>query len=198
MNGAAGASPAALLLVDFQRAFLDPLWGARNNPGAEARAADLLAHWRARGWPVIHVRHEGTAPDSLFRPGTEAVAFLPGLEPLAGEVTFTKAVNSAFIGTGLEAHLRAAGIGDLVLCGLTTPHCVSTSARMAANLGFGVTLAHDACAAFAATANMGWAAGLPGPDAEAAHLYAVSHLHGEFVTARASHEIIGAGPAHVA
>ncbi|WP_284164198.1 cysteine hydrolase family protein [Frigidibacter sp. SD6-1] len=192
------SGPHALLLVDFQRAFLDPFWGARNNPDAEARAVDLLAHWRARGWPVIHVRHEGASPESLFRPGSEAVSFLPGLEPLPGEMTFTKSVNSAFIGTGLEAHLRAKGIRDLVLCGLTTPHCVSTSARMAANLGFGVTLAHDACAAFAATANMGWAAGLPQADAETAHIHAVAHLHGEFVTAQASRDIIGAEAAPVA
>jgi isochorismate hydrolase len=56
---------------------------------------------------------------------------------------FRKHVNSAFIGTGLEAYLQTQGIRDLVLVGLTTDHCVSTSARMAANLGFAVTVVAD-------------------------------------------------------
>jgi nicotinamidase-related amidase len=68
--------------------------------------------------------------------------------PLTGEKLFTKTVNSAFIGTGLEDYLRIAGINSLVVVGLTTDHCVSTSPRMAGNLGFDVTLVSDATAAF--------------------------------------------------
>ena len=44
----------ALLLIDVQQGLDDPRWGARNNPEAEQRIADLLAHWRATGRPVIH------------------------------------------------------------------------------------------------------------------------------------------------
>ena len=67
---------------------------------------------------------------------------------MASEPLFTKNVNSAFIGTDLEDLLRKQGIEQLVVVGLTTNHCVSTSVRMAANLGFEVILISDATATF--------------------------------------------------
>lgn len=168
-----------LVLIDIQQGFDAPGWGPRNNPGAEANAARLLAHARAAGWGIVHVRHVSVQPGSpLSGTGT---AFKPEVAPLPGEAVLEKSVNSAFIGTGLEALLRGGGIDDLVICGLTTPHCVSTTVRMAANLGFSVRLAHDACAAFAANADTGWS-GAPAPTAEAIHAAALDQLHGEFAT----------------
>lgn len=180
----------ALILIDFQAGFTDPAWGTRNNPEAEQNAQTLAAACRSYGIPVFNVRHFSTEPNSPLRPDGPGSAFLSGLEPLAGEKTYEKTVNSAFIGTDLETDLRAAGIRHVILCGLTTPHCVSTSARMAANLGFEVTLAHDACAAFAANADTGWQPGLPPMDPDAIHISAISHLHGEFVTARRTLDIV--------
>jgi nicotinamidase-related amidase len=55
----------ALVVVDVQRAIDDPFWaadGPRNNPGAEANIAKLLAEWRRIGYPIFHVRHDGTLP----------------------------------------------------------------------------------------------------------------------------------------
>ena len=129
-------SRAALLLIDVQQAFDSPSWGRRNNPDAEAAVARLLAAWRAAGWPVLHVQHLSALPASTLRPGQPGVAFKPEALPLGGEPVFQKEVNSAFIGTGLEAHLREHGIPALVVAGLTTNHCVSTTTRMAGNLGF--------------------------------------------------------------
>ena len=172
----------ALILIDIQTGFDSPVWGDRNNPDAEEKAGDLLARWRRAGAPVVHSRHVSIEPGSPLGPATGGTAFKPQVAPEAGEVIFDKSVNSAFIGTGLEAHLRDIGATDLLICGLTTPHCVSTTCRMAANLGFRVRLTHDACAAFTGNANGGWA-NLPAMTATEIHASAVSHLHGEFVTA---------------
>jgi len=180
---------AALILIDFQTGFESPVWGARNTPGAEAQAARLLGAWRARGAPIAHIRHLSMTPGSPL--AGDGAAWMPDLAPAGTEARFEKTVNSAFIGTGLEAWLRDTGVTALVVAGLTTPHCVSTSCRMAANLGFQVTLAHDACAAFTTNADIGWTKGAdPAMSAEAIHHAAVSHLHGEFVTARAVDDIL--------
>ncbi len=138
---------AALMLIDVQQGFDDPCWGVRNNPQAEENIARLLVHWRASRQAVIHIRHESRDPSSPLRcaPG---IAFKPEARPAGGETIFTKHVNSAFIGTGLEQHLRSHDVTQLVIAGLTTDHCVSTTARMAGNLGFEVILVSDATATF--------------------------------------------------
>ena len=135
-----------LLVIDVQRAFDDGSWGPRNNPDAEQRIAEALAAWRAHGAPVIHVRHQSAEPGGSFIPGTPAFEFKPEAEPLEGEPVITKDVNSAFIGTDLEARLREDGVETVALVGLTTDHCVSTTARMAANLGFETWVLGDATA----------------------------------------------------
>ena len=57
-------APPALLLIDVQRGFDDPRWGARNNPDAEHRIAALLAAWRKVSWPILHAQHMSTEPGS--------------------------------------------------------------------------------------------------------------------------------------
>lgn len=182
---------AALILIDMQTGFDSPVWGARNNPQAEGNAARLLAHWRGSEAPIIHIRHVSQQAGSPLSAAAGGTGFKPEVMPAPGEVVFEKSVNSAFIGTGLEAYLRAAALTRLVICGLTTPHCVSTTARMAANLGFEVTLAHDACAAFVGNADSRWQAGLPPFSVEDIHTSAISHLHGEFVQAQSVADILG-------
>jgi len=165
----------ALLVVDVQQTFLDPAWGSRNNPGAEANVARLLAAFRAAGRPVVHVHHRNTEPGRRFHPDTPGHAPQAEAAPIAGEPVVPKTVNSAFIGTDLHQRLQDAGVTDIVICGLTTDHCVSTTTRMAANLGYRVHLAADACATFDRT----------GPDgrrwsAQDMHDVALASLDGEF------------------
>ena len=175
----------ALLLIDIQQGLDDPSWGQRNNPEAERNIAELLAAWRAAGRPVVHVQHMSVRTTSPLRPGLPGNAFKPEAAPLPGEPIFRKTVNSAFMGTGLETHLRANDIGTVVIAGLTTDHCVSSSARMAANLGFETIVVADGTATHERT----------GPDgehltAEQMHRAALASLHGEFATVRRTRDIL--------
>ncbi len=172
---------AALLVIDVQRAFEDPSWGARNNPQAEATIALLLAAWRASARPVIHIQHRSAQAGSLFHPTHALFDFKPEARPLASEALFQKSVNSAFIGTGLEPHLHQHGINTLVIVGLTTDHCVSTSARMAGNLKFSTWLVEDGCATFERTGHDGTYF-----SAQQMHAAALASLHQEFATVTSS------------
>lgn len=178
-------SPVALLVIDVQQGLESPSLGQRNNPQAETNMAALLAAWRQRDWPVIHIRHCSTEPDSPLRPELPGNAFKAAVQPLDDELVFEKTVNSAFIGTGLEAHLRAAQIERLVIIGLTTDHCVSASTRMASDLGFEVTVASDATAAFERH-------GFDGRhySGEEIHRVNLVSLDGEFCRVRATGDIL--------
>jgi nicotinamidase-related amidase len=184
------SSSTALVVIDVQQGMDDPRGGARNNPEAEQRIADLLAAWRGSGRPVIHVQHMSLEPQSPFREGLPGNAFKVEALPIADEPVFRKHVNSAFIGTDLEAHLRGNGIEDLVVVGMTTDQCVSTTARMAGNLGFNVTVVEDATATFERS----------GPDgahysADLMHSVELASLHGEFATIRSAQDILAAAGA---
>jgi nicotinamidase-related amidase len=170
-------SRGALLVVDVQRGFDDPFWGPRNNPEAEANIAHIIAAWRETGRPVVHVLHDSMSSASPLRPGTPGNAPKPEAVPREGERVYRKTVNSAFIGTSLEADLRSAGINTLVVVGLTTNHCISTSVRMAGNLNFETYLVSDATATFDRIALDG-----RNRPAEEVHAAALSDLDGEFAT----------------
>ena len=166
----------ALLFVDWQQGFIELARRMeRNNPHAEDNAARLLAHWRAQGWPVFHVRHNSLEADSVLREGLPGFAFRDVAQPAAGEPVFVKRVHAAFIGTDLEGALRRAGVIRLVISGVRTDHCVSTTARMAYDLGFQVVVAGDACHAFACETPDGRVI-----DAQTVHDVNLASLHGEF------------------
>ena len=168
---------AALLVIDVQKGLDDPKMGQRNNPEAEFNMERLLTHWRGVSGTVIHVKHNSTEEGSSLRPELPGNEIKDFAKPLDGEILFDKTVNSAFIGTGLAEHLRAENIDEIVAVGLTTDHCVSTSVRMAANLGFKVWLISDATATFDRT-------GFDGSyfSADQMHEINLASLNGEFCT----------------
>ncbi len=174
-----------LVLIDTQVAFHEPVWGVRNNPDAEANLESLLRGWRAAGQPVMHVRHDSADHASPLSPTRPGNGVMEALRETAAEPVLRKSVNSGFIGTSLEADLRAAGQTAIVVAGITTDHCVSTTVRMAANLGFAVTLASDACFTFARVGHGGET--IPAETVHAVHL---ASLDGEFAAVRATADIL--------
>lgn len=177
----------ALVIVDVQQGFDQPSWGNRNNPQAEQNIARLLAAWRRTGRPVVHIQHLSASPSSPLRPGQPGSDFKHEVAPLPGERVFQKQVNSAFIGTGLEAYLCHAGYDTLVMTGLTTNHCVSTTTRMAGNLGFRTYLVSDATATFDRQDHEGRRF-----DAEQVHAVSLANLHEEFATVLSTEQALAA------
>jgi nicotinamidase-related amidase len=169
----------ALLLIDIQKGFDDvAYWGGqRNNPDAEIKAGELLKIWRANNLPLFHIQHCSSTPTSLLNEKHPGNAFKEVVKPIDGETIIKKNVNSAFIGTNLKEQLDKARISKLVIVGLTTDHCVSTSTRMAGNLGYETFLVSDATATFNKK-------GVDGQNfsAELIHETALASLNNEFAT----------------
>ena len=181
--------PTALLIIDVQTAIDDPRWGSdRNNPQAEANIGRLLARWREKGWPVVHVRHRSRDPRSSYRDSP----FKDEVMPMAGERVIEKSTNSAFIGTPLERELREGAIERVVITGVITNNSVEATARMAGNLGFEAFVVSDATATFGRRDFHGaWRT------ADEVHAMSLANLDGEYATIVTTEEIIGDG-SHVA
>lgn len=182
-------SRTALVLVDVQKGFLEreAAGERRNNPEAVANMARLLGAFRDRGLPVFHIRHASTEPRSVLRRDRPGFAPMDEAREVAGEPVLVKQVNSSFIGTDLEARLRQAGATTLVIAGITTNHCVETTARMAGNLGFDTRLVADACYTFDRIGHTG-----RHEAAEDIHAMTLSNLDGEFATIETTDSLLAA------
>ncbi|KAJ5263579.1 hypothetical protein N7478_011184 [Penicillium angulare] len=214
--------PTALILIDNQSGFTHPdnlsHWGTgRSNPLYEVNIQALLSAFRSARtasstfMEIIHIFHSSVTPGSPLHPSHPN----NGIRPLdfaipasdGSEPVFWKSVNSSFIGTELEAHLREKDFRQIIVAGLTTDHCVSTTVRMAANLGVvdrmldegpvkiksdgthvkdvrvqkgRIVLVPDATATF----------GKAGFDAETVHAVSVASLDGEFCEAIRAEEAV--------
>jgi nicotinamidase-related amidase len=176
---------AALILIDVQKGFDDPVWGHRNNPDAETNIASLLAAWRQTERPIIHIQHCSRNPYAVLHASAPGNAIKDLVCPQGEEPVLQKQVNSAFIGTDLEERLRRDGITMLIITGLTTNHCVETTTRMAGNLGFDSYFVSDATATFDRT----------GPDgvlhtAEEIQAITLTNLHQEFATIVTTNDVL--------
>jgi len=169
----------ALILVDIQKGFdnIEYWGGQRNNPDAEENAGELLRLWRKHHLPVFHIKHCSSNPKSLLHETNEGNSFNDLVQPTDHEPIIKKNVNSAFIGTDLKEQLDNLKITKLVIVGLTTDHCISTTTRMAGNLGFDTFLVSDATATFNKK-------GIEGQNfpAELIHATALASLNDEFAT----------------
>ena len=161
-----------LLIIDIQRDYFPGGAFPLVAPEAAAEAARrALDRFRAEGEPLVHVQHLWDAPDApFFKKGTAGTEIHPLVAPEGDETLITKDEPNAFLGTDLEQRLRADGIDELVVAGMMSSMCVDASVRAGADLGFGMTVIHDGCAApnleFGGT-------GVPGASVHAAFMAAL-------------------------
>lgn len=169
----------ALILVDIQKGFDDlGYWGGqRNNPDAEINCQKLLHYWREHHLPLFHIQHCSVNPNSKLAAENPGNQIKDIVAPAINEPVIKKTVNSAFIGTDLKEQLDTQKIDTVVIIGLTTDHCVSTTTRMASNYGYKTYIISDATATFSKT-------GINNEfyDAQTMHLAALAQLKDEFAT----------------
>lgn len=136
---------SCLVLIDIQNEYRIGLLAL---PGADAAidsAARLLARARTEGAAIFHIAHKGKA-GGLFDRDAERGAIVEQLTPRAGEAVIEKALPNAFAGTDLQAQLAATGRNNVVISGMMTHMCVSSTARAALDLGLRVTIDAESCA----------------------------------------------------
>lgn len=138
----------ALIIIDIQNDYFPE--GALTLDGADAaaeKARKLLNMFREQKLPVVHIQHENTKPEMGFMlPGSFGQKIKDRLEPSKSETCFTKHYPNAFWQTELETYLKGLNIQHLVIVGMMTHMCVSSTARAAMERGFLTTLIQDACA----------------------------------------------------
>lgn len=183
----------ALLLVDIQKAFLDEDYPGsdenyvgvkRNNPKAEEICGSVLKKWRDLGYLIIHVRHSSTSSKSKLHESSPGFEFNDFVKPKAEEIVLTKKVNSSFIGTGLKEILDSNKVTSIVIVGMTTNHCISTTVRMSGNLGYDTYLVSDSTAAYCNILKNGEII-----DCEDVYKISLSNLDGEFCKVLTSDEL---------
>jgi nicotinamidase-related amidase len=138
----------ALLLIDIQNDYFP---GGRmeltDAEKAAGKAAMILKRFREKNLPVIHVAHESLREGAtFFLPGTSGQKIHTLVQPLPEEQVIIKNFPNSFVNTPLLETLRKLEITHIIICGMMTHMCVDATARAAKDLGFTVTLVHDATA----------------------------------------------------
>lgn len=165
----------ALLVVDLQNAFCKPDGSFARRGLAIAsidrvvdRSRRLVEHAGQAGWLVVATRlvyaadyHDGgllVARDpairalGAYRDESFDAALVADLGPLPGDALVVRKTRyDPFCGTTLEAELRARGVGDVVVCGVTTNVCVESTVRSAHDRDFPVRLVEDAVSSYDAS-----------------------------------------------
>ena len=137
-----------LIVIDLQNEYLPtgklPLTGIE---AASHNAALAIADARAKGIPVFHIRHEFANNEApVFIPGSDGVEIQETVAPTMGEAVIVKNFINSFRETDLKAQLDAKGVEEVIIVGAMSHMCVDACVRAAADMGYPVTVLHDACA----------------------------------------------------
>ena len=179
---------SALVLIDLQN---DYFHGGKNELRLPERAAEqaarVLEFFRSHSLPVCHIRHISGPNGTFFLPGTAGAEIYKAVAPREGEKIFDKHYPNAFLKTGLSEELLGKQIDHLVICGMMSHMCVSTSVRAAQDYGFSVTVPEDACT----TKDLVWqGAVIP---AETVHRTVMASLNGTFAAVVETDELLSGG-----
>jgi nicotinamidase-related amidase len=139
----------ALILVDIQNDYFENgNWPVAKMATASINAGRLLEHARKSGQMIVHVHHEILSENApFFRPGTDGARIHASVAPQKDEAAILKHHPNSFRETGLLALLQDNNIRNVTICGAMSQMCIDATARAAADFGFDVTVAEDACGA---------------------------------------------------
>ena len=138
----------ALLLIDIQKDYFPGGKMELVEPMAAAKKAYMLLQcFREHGGQHVHIQHVALKPDAtFFISGDRGTDIHDSVAHFEGEPIVQKHYPNSFRETNLLEMLKGWGTERLVVCGMMTHMCVDATVRAAADLGFQVLLAEDACA----------------------------------------------------
>ncbi|MEI2264473.1 isochorismatase family protein [Erwinia sp. CGal63] len=141
----------ALLIIDMQKFVTERIaQGIGHYPdNAIENMQQLLALFRRRGEPVVHIRHHTPAPDSPLHQLSPLFPALAECEALPDEALFLKTTSSAFSSTDLLAWLHAKALTEITVIGAVAGFCVNSTVRAGADAGLRMTVVQDAVLSFA-------------------------------------------------
>jgi nicotinamidase-related amidase len=136
-----------LVVVDLQNEYLPtgklPLTDIEH---AAANALRVITHARDAGIPIFHVRHESVEGAPIFAKGTAGAKIQSAVAPVGDEPVIVKKHINAFRETDLKQQLDALDIQEIVVIGAMSHMCIDALVRAAVDMGYAVTVLHDACA----------------------------------------------------
>ncbi|MDH3693614.1 MAG: cysteine hydrolase [Gammaproteobacteria bacterium] len=166
-------SDSGLLVIDIQNTYMEtpedadeaerwaPFFDRMLNT-VIPNTAKLIDYCRSQNIEVIFARIACLTEDgrdrslSQKKPGfnylllpkdREDSQLVPELQPLGDEITVLKTTDSALTGTNLRLVLRNMGISNVIVAGIFTDQCISSSVRSLADESFNVLVVDDCCAA---------------------------------------------------
>ena len=130
---------SVLVLIDCQNTYREGVMALSGVEAALDEAAAVLARARRLGVPVIHIQHDA-GPGTPYDVRAPIGAIADKVAPAADEPVIVKHYPNSFVGTDLEAQLKATGRQNVVFVGFMTHMCINSTARGAFNLGYAVTV----------------------------------------------------------
>jgi len=138
---------SALLVIDAQDSFkAGPRWERRNNHDFEKNVGALIDAYREAKLPIVYFLH--TDEDDAFQIGNPFFKLMDFITPRADEPVFIKSTRNCFTSTPLQPHLLGLGVRRITITGIQMEQCCETTARVGADLGYGVDFVTEATMTF--------------------------------------------------